>query len=253
MPTKTDRILSYLPGTFQTSPRPPVLYAVADAFGNELLLAENSLSAVMLSHWVDFADKNAQAIDDLASIAALYGLMPRDDEGVEEFREHLKRYVRTFLDGTVTVQGILRVTAEALGLRINDSYDQLDSWWKRHPRELITVTPRADDAAQLLLGSSVMPAAGSPARPALIHGTVSVDGVDLGNQPHLRIATDALAAKDISLPAGIAVLDKLVETINTTAGQSWRCKFLVWRLASITVARLLPRNSRVSTSVLAPT
>ena len=32
MPTKTDRILSYLPRTFQTSPRPPVLYAVAERF-----------------------------------------------------------------------------------------------------------------------------------------------------------------------------------------------------------------------------
>src|SRR6266446_7540044 len=70
MPTKTDRILSYLPGTFQTAPRPPALYAVADTFGNELLLGENSLSAVMLSHWVDFADLNAEAILDLASIAS---------------------------------------------------------------------------------------------------------------------------------------------------------------------------------------
>jgi hypothetical protein len=220
MPTKTDRILSYLPGTFQTSPRPPVLYSVADAFGNELLLAENSLSAVMLSHWVDFADKNAEAIDDLASIAALYGLMPRDDEGVEEFREHLKRYVRTFLDGTVTVQGILRVTAEVLGLRIRDANEQLDSWWKRYAPELITVEPRGDDAAQLLLGSFALTAAGSPARPALIQGTVSVDGVDLGNQPLLRITTDILASKDISLPAGTAALDKVVDSINTATGQS---------------------------------
>src|SRR4029453_16335577 len=125
MPTKTDRILSYLPRTFQTSPRPRVLYPLVDAFGNELLQAENSLAAVMLAHWVDFADKNVEEINDLARIASLYGLAPRCADGeilesVEEFRDHLKRYIRTFLEGTVTVQGILRVTAEALFVRIAD-------------------------------------------------------------------------------------------------------------------------------------
>src|ERR1044072_1559263 len=128
MPTKTDRILSYLPSTFSALPRPTALYSVVDAFGNELLLAENSLAAVMTAHWVDHADKGQELISDLACIAALYGLKPRGvtenkqiagdqttcpavtaDESVEEFREHLKRYVRTFLEGTVTVQGILRV------------------------------------------------------------------------------------------------------------------------------------------------
>ena len=66
MPTKTDRILSYLPGTFRALPRPTTLYAVVDAFGNELLLAENSLAAIMQAHWVDHADRGAEAIDDLA-------------------------------------------------------------------------------------------------------------------------------------------------------------------------------------------
>src|SRR6185369_6888024 len=105
MPTKTDRILSYLPPTtFLTSARPrAVLYTLVDAFGNELLLGENSLAEIMLAHWVDFADKNQPVINDLAKMAALYGLVPFADESgdtletVEEFREHLKRYVRTFL------------------------------------------------------------------------------------------------------------------------------------------------------------
>src|SRR2546421_8505671 len=100
MPTKTDRILSYLPGTFRAVPRPTALYSVVDAFGTELLQAENTLAAVMQSHWVDLADRGEETVDDLSRIAALYGLAPRDDESVEEFREHLKRYVRTFLEGT---------------------------------------------------------------------------------------------------------------------------------------------------------
>ena len=172
MPTKTDRILSYLPGTFRALPRPTALYAVVDAFGNELLLAENSLAAVMQAHWVDHADRGAVVIDDLACIAALYGLAPRADESVEEFREHLKRYIRTFLEGTVTVQGILRVTAEALGLRIAYAYEDMDTWWTRADDGLITVEPRGDDAAELIFGVKVATAAGSPVCPARVTGNV---------------------------------------------------------------------------------
>src|SRR5262245_52330480 len=127
MPTKTDRMLSYLPGTFRAAARQSALRAYVGGFGDELQQAENQLAEVMQSHWVDFADRGAPEILDLAQIAALYGLAPRDDESVEEFREHLKRYVRTFLEGTVTVQGILRITAETLGLTIADGTDERDA------------------------------------------------------------------------------------------------------------------------------
>jgi hypothetical protein len=77
MPTKTDRILGYLPGNFQALPRPTALYSTVDAFGSQLQMAENSLAALMLAHWVDYADQGAASISDLACIAALYGLAPR--------------------------------------------------------------------------------------------------------------------------------------------------------------------------------
>src|SRR5437016_8787333 len=77
MPTKTDRILSYLPPTFRALPRPTALFAVVDAVGEQLLQAENTLGAVMLSHWVDHADRGSEFIADLACFAALYGLAPR--------------------------------------------------------------------------------------------------------------------------------------------------------------------------------
>ena len=76
MPTKTERILSYLPSTFSALPKPSALHSFVDAFGNELLLAENSLAALMSAHWVDFADINAELLDDLACMARLYGLAP---------------------------------------------------------------------------------------------------------------------------------------------------------------------------------
>lgn len=224
MPTKTERILSYLPGTFRALPRPTALYAVVDAFGTELLLAENSLAAVMQAHWVDHADRGAEVIDDLACIAALYGLAPRADESVEEFREHLKRYIRTFLEGTVTVQGILRVTAEALGLRIADIYEDMDTWWTRADDGLITVELRGDDAAELIFGVKVATAAGSPVRPAQVTGNVDLSGgVDLQGTFTLCLKVDDAGPIEINLLAGAAdpaavTLDEIVTAINNVPG-----------------------------------
>ena len=211
MATKTDLILSYLPGTFRALPKPTALYAVVDAFGNELLLAENSLAAIMLAHWVDHADRGAEEIVDLAKIAALYGLAPRKDEttgeileSVAEFREHLKRYIRTFLEGTVTVQGILRVTAEVLGLHIDDAH--LDSWWKRKQPELVTIELRGDDAAKLVLGVKAATAVGSSEHPAQVKGTTDLSArVDLRQASILRLKVDSANPVDIDLGDGDGV------------------------------------------------
>jgi hypothetical protein len=234
MPTKTDRILSYLPGTFRALPRPTALYSIVDAFGGELLQAENSLAAVMLAHWVDHADRRAELIQDLACFAALYGLQPRgatpphqaqDGEGkclptaaeetVEEFREHLKRYVRTLLEGTVTVQGILRVTAEALGLRIADDPADLDAWWRRGDDALLTVAPRGDDAARLLLGVTAESVHGHPAKAARIAGEKELLGeIALDQDSRMRLKVDRADAVDIALPARATLLE-IVSAINT--------------------------------------
>jgi hypothetical protein len=188
MPGKTDRILSYLPGTFRAADRQSALRAFVDAFGSELLKAENSLSQVMQSHWVDHADKNAAAIDDLACLAALFGLVPREDESPEEFREHLKRYVRTSLEGTVTVKGMLKVTAEALGLHISDS---LDFWWNREEEDLVTIETMRDDAAQAVFAMKSAACYGLPKMPALITGKVdTMLGLDLTASPMLYLRID---------------------------------------------------------------
>lgn len=222
MPTKTDRILNYLPRTFRALPRPTALYSVVDAFGSELLQGENSLAAVMQAHWVDHADRGAEVIDDLARIAALYGLAPRSDESVEEFREHLKRYIRTFLEGTVTVQGILRVTAETLGLRIADDYADLDTWWTRDKDQLLTIERRRDDAAELVLGVEAATVTGSPARPAQVTGEVDLGGgVDLRDVAMLRLKVndedpvEVNLAQDSEDPASVQ-LNEIVERINDT-------------------------------------
>jgi hypothetical protein len=238
MPSKTERIISYLPSTFSAFPKPSALYSFVDAFGNELLLAENSLAALMSAHWVDFADRNAELLNDLACMARLYGLAPRgapqrpacgplsSAESVEEFRDHLKRYVRTYLEGTVTVQGILRVVAEVLGLQIADDYKELDAWWTRRDDGLTTIEPRGDDAARNVFGVESAIVNGEPTRPAFFNGNIDLSGgVNLSGASvlHLKIDDDApveidLAAK-LSKTAGVT-LDEIKEAINTTLGAS---------------------------------
>src|SRR6266498_782439 len=224
MPTKTDRILSYLPITFKTSPRPEVLYPLADAFGNELLLGENCLAAIMLAHWVDFADKNEPKINDLAKMFALYGLAPWPDESgesiesVEEFREHLKRYVRTFLEGTVTVQGVLRVTAEALALRIADAPEQLDRWWTRKQDALDDIVALGNDAA-VQLNFDHSSSSGSSALPAQVTGSVDLsEGINLHEANILRLKVDGsfeeIDLTDGNPPAGPFALQQIVAVIN---------------------------------------
>ena len=216
MPTKTDRILSYLPRTFRPLPKPTALFAVADAYGNELQDAENSLAAIMQSHWVDHADRNAKRIIDLVLIAALYGLAPRDDESVEAFREHLTRYIRTFLDGTVTVQGILRVTAETLGLHIADDYKRIDSWWTRRDEKLVTVEPDAADAAEKIFGFNTAAATGSSAQPARVIGRVDLSaGVILPENAKLQIKIANTGPFEISLSSG--KLADIVSAINNAS------------------------------------
>lgn len=219
MATKTERILSYLPGTFRALPGASALRAVAAAFGGELQAGENSLAALMRAHWVDHADRGAERIDDLGRFAVLWGLAPRDDEGVEEFREHLKRYVRNQLRGTVTVAGILRVAAETLGLRLTlddpgETAEPLDAWWLRRNPILEDVGPHgeirrrrfvsrafvAGEAARTLLGFERDSASGAPARSARLTGKADLSsGVDLSARRKIRLAIDNAPSVEIDV------------------------------------------------------
>jgi hypothetical protein len=242
MATAADRILANLPPTFAPLPRPTAISAVADAFGGELSQAENALAAVMFAHWVDFADSNVDVPTDLPLIAALYGLAPRDDETIEEFRAHLKRYIRTFIEGTVTVRGICRIVAEALGLVIADEYPQLDTWWSRGPHAALTTAYLAgDDAAALLFGTSAVVVRGVAAGAAAFAGTVDLSApVDLRGRSLLQIAVDGGAATTFDLASqltdpGAAHIGQIVAALAAfpgvvAASQSGR---LVFRSATV--------------------
>jgi hypothetical protein len=238
VPNQTDHILSYLPRTFQALPKPTALYSVAAAFGNELLAAENSLVDFMRAHWVDTADKDAELLRDLACLAVLYGLTPRGaepalasptclpvpaDEGIEDFREHLKRYIRTFLDGTVTMQGITRIVAEALGLHVADEYAAMDTWWTRPGDELVIREPHGADATTMVFGFDTHTAIGSADQSASITGSIDLSTpIDLSGSSILRLKIDNTAPIVIDLASRLpntaaASLDQIASAIDFLA------------------------------------
>ncbi len=264
MAAKTERILSYLPGTFLAAEgtRPSALRAVAAAFGGELQAGENSLAALMRAHWVDHADRGAAEIEDLRRFAVLWGLAPRvlpEPEGVEEFREHLKRYVKNQLRGTVTVAGILRVAAETLGLRLAFDVAEeedpatftadpvaagLDSWWRRRDavledlgpdgqprrRRFVTRAFVAGEAARTLFGFESRVASGTEAKPARLAGTVDLSsGVDLSARKLIRLGLDGGPALEIDCAGGrprattlfeiVAKIDAVVPGVATHDGR----------------------------------
>ena len=241
MTTKTDRILGYLPPTFRAVPPPTALYSVVDAFGTQLLEAENTLSSVMMAHWVDYADHGSEFIADLNCFASLYGLAPRGsakdvvqfatptcppvsaDETVEQFREHLKRYVRTFIEGTVTVQGILRIVAESLALHIADDYSEMDTWWNREGGLLTTAEPHPESVARQLFGSEYIEARGSDASSAQVVGRTSLSkGVDLRGGFILRVRVDGGGPVEIDFTStgGKTTLPDVIAAINKKTGMA---------------------------------
>lgn len=185
--SKTERILSYLPPIYRPARDRSPLRAVVDSVGRRLLEAENLLFEVMRAHWVDFADQGGDQIRDLARLAALFGLAPRDDEDVETFRMHLKSYIQSYLRGTATPPGILRLAASTLALSLEEDLEPAPG--DRHP--LVELHPRGDDAAVRLLGFRTGEARGNPPAPARLVGTRDLSKtIELGDARELLLSID---------------------------------------------------------------
>jgi len=123
------------------------------------------------------------------------------------------------LEGTVTVQGILRVTAEALALQIADDYQDLDCWWQRRSQTLTTIVPRLEDAAPAVFGMKAGQVAGRSAHPAQVKGSVDLsNGVDLRGANLLRLKIDDENPIEVDLTTGTNAanvsLDAIIATLN---------------------------------------
>jgi len=184
---KTQRILSYLPPTFQPARQKSPLFSVVDAVGQRLLETDNLLVEVMRAHWVDFADEGADAIRDLGHMAALFALQPRPDEDVETFRKHLKSYIRTYLEGSATLPGVLRLAASTLALSLEDELEP----GPNDPPYLLDVLHPGDDATFKLFGFKDAEASGLAPAPAHVVGRRDLSsGVDLSSGSTLVLALD---------------------------------------------------------------
>ncbi len=240
MPTPTERIISHLPRIYRNLGRDSILHTLLDVFGGDLAGATNVLTRVLRSHWVDHADREVLAPEDLERMAALFGHQPHPNESSESFRHHLKHSIQVLLGSTVTVQGLLRVAAEVLDLSIADAYSELDSWWSRTTPESFTLFPARDDAAELLFGvksaevhgadswptNGLAMDQGASDLPAVLTGTADLSaGLDL-SEPlgrYLRLAVDGSRLVEVDLASQVTALeavplDQLVAAINGALG-----------------------------------
>ncbi len=174
---------------------------------------ENLLVEVMKSHWVDYADLGRDTIRDLALLADLYDLDPRPDESVEAFREHLKRYVSTYLEGTATVRGILRIAADTLGVMIDP-----DALQKPEKRVIIA----QDDVTRLLFGVPWAEAKGTAAQPAEVVGqkdlSVSVNLLGQKLRLFLNGQIETIAFDAVLPLSSAAQLGEIVQAIDDVFG-----------------------------------
>ncbi len=214
---KTQRILSYLPPLYRRLPGQSPLYSVVDGVGRWLQEADSLLYEVMRAHWVDFADQGRSSIRDLANLAALYDLVPRDDEDVETFRIHLKHYVRTFLAGSATVGGVIRLAAATLALSVEADLEPHAG----DPPFLVDRVPAGDDAAFRLLGFRGGIARGTPATPARLAGARDLAaGVSLAGGSMLQVGVDGdiIATVDVAGDAPRATVWDVARRLNAGLG-----------------------------------
>ena len=221
MATKANRILDLLPGTFAAQPSQSPLLKLVQTYGGELQSGENALAAIMRSHWCEQADLGAQRLDDLPKLAALYGLAPHPDDGIEEFRRRLKLWVRLILEGPATVRGLLRASSILTALEIDDDDSAFDAWWHRDQDVLTTARFSGRDAGPAVFGFEQRVAVGTDAEPARISGIAGLsDSIDLGSNTFLRIAVDgdAPATVDFAAAPAVATPADIVERINDDLG-----------------------------------
>lgn len=112
---RTDRLVASLPDVYAADDPGTLLHRLLDALGRELVDADAQVSALLRSHWVDFA--SGAALDGLAATFAVE--RRRLDDGAlesdEAFRQRLRSLVSLFTGGG-TVRAVIGAVRSALGL-----------------------------------------------------------------------------------------------------------------------------------------
>lgn len=116
MSYKTKALLDALPDAYAIDDVESLLYKLLDAFGAELMVADEKVKRLLKSHWVNYAD--GPALDGLAAVYGVRRRTLRDGSTLESddaFRTRLKAVVPTFAGGG-TRQAVLGAVRSAFGL-----------------------------------------------------------------------------------------------------------------------------------------
>ncbi len=114
MSYKTDRLINLFPDVYAARDRESLLYKLLDAAGAELMAADQSIKALLKSHWVNYA--SGAGLDGLGAIFGVErrklpdGSLETDDA----FRLRLKSIVPLFTGGG-TRRSVLGAVRSALG------------------------------------------------------------------------------------------------------------------------------------------
>jgi hypothetical protein len=112
---KTDRLAALFPDAYSAREGASSLRRLLDAIGHELMGADESVKALLKSHWVNYAQDDA-----LDGLAATFGVQRRrladgTLEPDDAFRRRLKAVVPYFMGGG-TVKAVAGAVRSALGL-----------------------------------------------------------------------------------------------------------------------------------------
>ncbi|MDP9409659.1 MAG: hypothetical protein M3P70_04010, partial [Actinomycetota bacterium] len=91
MSYKTKALLDALPDAYAIDDAESLLYKLLDAFGAELMVADEKVKRLLKSHWVNYAD--GPALDGLAAVYGVRRRTLRDGltrESDDAFRTRLK-------------------------------------------------------------------------------------------------------------------------------------------------------------------
>src|SRR5947208_2233092 len=99
MSHKTDSLVELFPDVYAARERESVLYKILDAFGAEMMVADDKIKNLLKSHWVHYAQ--GEALDRLGSIfgVARRNLRSGSLESDESFRLRLEATVPLFTGG----------------------------------------------------------------------------------------------------------------------------------------------------------
>jgi hypothetical protein len=158
MSFKTDRLTNVIPDAYAVDDAESLLYKLLDAFGAELITADEKLKRLLKSHWVNYAD--GPALDGLAAVFGVRRRLLRDGvtpESDDAFRIRLKAVVPTFAGGG-TGQAVLGAVRSAFGLpydlrdlNLPDGFDAL-----RADIERLIILEEFSPKAETLVGDEVV-------------------------------------------------------------------------------------------------